>query len=136
MDTIGIPNAPWWLNNSTVALKGLYLAEDDAWVTNQVSTSKIQNAGSTNMTVETNVGNQSVLKIQRMVTQGTVAVMLKGGKTYTVHLPQEAGKLLPPDANYILAQIDELGQPMSAEEQASFLASANGQSEATLKVVK
>jgi hypothetical protein len=136
MDTIGIPNAPWWLNNSTVVIKGLFLAEDDAWLTNQISASKVQNAGTSNMTLETNVGNQNILKIQRMVTQGTVAIMLKGGNTYTVELPKEAGKLLPPDANYILAQIDALGRPMSAEEQEAFLASVEEHSQANLTRVK
>lgn len=134
MDTIGIPNAPWWLNNSTVVLKGLYLAEDDAWVTNNMLT--IQGAGTTGATVESHGGDQQILKVQRMVRQGTVAVMLRGGATYEVTLPQEAKKLLQVDLDYISKQIDALSQPMSAEEQEAFLASANAHSQANLTRVK
>lgn len=127
MDTIGIPlpNAPHWLNHSNVTLKGLYLAADEAWVTNQMVS--VKNNG-TETSVETRTGDQSLLKIQRMVKSGTVAVMLRNGSTYEVQLPQDAGKLLPGDVAYILEQIDAAGKPMTAEEQQAFLASANGQS--------
>ena len=125
MDNIGIPNAPHWLNHSNVVLKGIYLAADEAWVTNQMVS--VKNNG-TEATVETRTGDQNLLKIQRMVKSGTVAVMLRNGSTYEVQLPQDAGKLLPSDAAYIVEQIDAAGKPMSAEEQAAFLASANAQS--------
>jgi hypothetical protein len=125
MDTIGIINAPHWLNHSYVTLKGLYLAADEAWVTNQMVS--VKNNG-TETTVETRSGDQAMLRIQRMVTSGKVAVMLRNGSTYEVNLPQDAGKLLPSDMAYILEQIDAAGKPMSAEEQAAFLASANAQS--------
>lgn len=127
-NTIGITNAPWWLNHSSVVLKGLCLAEDDAWITNNIVS--VQNAGTNNVSVETRTGDQALLKIQRMVKSGTVAVMLRGGQKYEVSLPSEVGKLLPVDAAYIVAQIDAMSQPMSAEEQANFLKSVNEQSEA------
>lgn len=126
---IGLTNAPWWLNHSTVSLKGLYLAEDDAWVNNNIV--RVQNANTPNASVETRPGDQAILKIQRMVQSGTVAVMLRGGATYSVSLPNEANKLLPADRDYILSQIDALSQPMSAEEQQAFLASASAPSAAS-----
>lgn len=126
MDTIGLVNAPHWLNHSNVVLKGLYLASDEAWVTNQMVS--VKNSGG-ETSVETKTGDQALLKIQRMVKSGTVAVMLRNGSTYEVNLPQDAGKLLPGDVAYIVEQIDVAGKPMSAEEQAAFLASANAQSE-------
>lgn len=125
MDNIALPNAPHWLNHSNVVLKGIYLAADEAWVTNQMVS--VKNNG-TETSVETRTGDQNLLKIQRMVKSGTVAVMLRNGSTYEVQLPQDAGKLLPSDAAYIVEQIDAAGKPMSAEEQAAFLASANAQS--------
>ena len=126
MDTIGIPNAPYWLNHSHVELKGLYLAADDAWVGNQMVSVKGVGADAI---VENRTGDQALLKIQRMVKSGTVAVMLRSGAIYEVNLPGDVAKLLPGDVAYINEQIDLAGQPMSAEEQAAFLASANGQSE-------
>lgn len=126
MDTIGISNAPHWLNHSNVVLKGLYLAADEAWVTNQMVS--VKNSGG-ETSVETKTGDQALLKIQRMVKSGVVAVMLRNGSVYEVNLPQDAGKLLPSDVAYIVEQIDVAGKPMSAEEQAAFLASANAQSE-------
>jgi hypothetical protein len=125
MDTIGISNAPHWLNHSYVTLRGLYLAADEAWVTNQMVS--VKNSGG-ETSVETRTGDQNLLKIQRMVTSGKVAVMLRNGSTYEVNLPQDAGKLLPSDVAYIVEQIDAAGKPMSAEEQQAFLASASGQS--------
>jgi len=125
--SISLPNAPWWLNHSTVTLKGLYLAIDDAYITNNIVS--VQGAGTANATVQTKAGDQTLLKISRMVKSGTVAVMLRGGQTYEVSLPQEAGKLLAKDASYIIEQIDALSQPLSAEEQASFLNSANAPAE-------
>lgn len=123
MSPIAIANAKWWLNHSIVSLKGLFLAEDDAWINNNIVS--VQNAGTPNAKLETRPGDQATLKIQRMVQTGTVAVMLRGGQTYSVSLPAEANKLLPADRDYILAQIDDLSQPMSAEEQQAFLASAS-----------
>jgi hypothetical protein len=125
MDTIGISNAPHWLNHSYVTLRGLYLAADEAWVTNQMVS--VKNSGG-ETSVETRTGDQNLLKIQRMVTSGKVAVMLRNGSTYEVNLPQDAGKLLPSDVAYIVEQIDAAGKPMTAEEQAAFLASANAPS--------
>jgi hypothetical protein len=125
MDTIALQNAPHWLNHSYVTLRGLYLAADEAWVTNQMVS--VKNSGG-ETSVETRTGDQNLLKIQRMVTSGKVAVMLRNGSTYEVNLPQDAGKLLPSDVAYIVEQIDAAGKPMTAEEQAAFLASANAPS--------
>jgi hypothetical protein len=124
MNEIAITNAPWWANHSYVQLKGLYLAEDEAYVANSIVS--ITGAGTANTAIQTRAGDQAMLKVQRMVAQGTVSVMLRGGQKYEVSLPGEVGKLLSIDLAYISAQIDALSQPMSAEEQASFLASQNG----------
>lgn len=126
--SIGITNAKWWLNTSTVALKGLFLAEDDAYVQNNIIS--VQNPGESNMEVQTLQGSQGLLKLQRMVQKGSVvSVMLRSGDSYTVNLPDDAGKLLPVDVGYILAQINMVSQPMNEQEQKDFLASANAQSE-------
>jgi hypothetical protein len=132
--TISIQNAPWWANHSHVILRGLYTASDEAHVTNSIVS--VTGAGTANVGMETRAGDQAILKVQRMVAQGTVAVMLRSGHKYEVQLPGDAGKLLPTDLSYISAQIDALSQPMSAEEQTAFLASQNGHAEATLQVVK
>ena len=124
-DAIGLENAPWWMPGSSVVLKGLFLASDEAWIANKMVS--VQGSGA-NAVVETNSGNMTILKVQRMVQQGTVAVMLKGGARYEVHLPQDAGKLLAADLAWIASRIDLASQPMTAEEQAAFLASAQGPS--------
>ena len=79
------------------------------------------------------MGSVAVLKVQRMVRQGTVAIMLRGGAKYEVSLPAQANKLTITDLNYIIGQIDVLSQPMSVEEQQAFLASANGHSTTNLE---
>jgi hypothetical protein len=122
---ISIPNAPWWQNHSQVLLKGVLKASDEAWIQNKMIS--VSGVGA-NATVESNPGNSSILKVQRMVQQGTVSVMLKGGQKYEVSLPKDAGELLATDLAYINSQIDALSAPMSAEEQQAFLASANAQS--------
>lgn len=132
--TITIQNAPWWQPHSHVLLKGLYLAEDEAYVANAIIA--ITGAGTASPQMETRTGDQTLLKVQRMVRQGTVAVMLRTGQKYEVSLPGEVGKLLPIDLAYIAAQIDATSQPMSAEAQKSFLASANGHAEANSHTVK
>jgi hypothetical protein len=130
MSPIGIANAPWWMNNSTVILKGLYLAEDDAYVANNLVS--VQNPGESNMEVQTLQGSQGLLKLQRMVSKDSVvSVMLRSGDVHTVNLPSDAGQLLPIDVTYILTQINAMSQPMSAQEQIDFLASANAPSEET-----
>lgn len=126
MSEITIPNAPHWLNHSYCRLKGLYLAEDDAAISNAIVS--ITGAGTTNAAVETRAGDQTLLKVQRMVMAGTVAVMLRGGAKYEVNLPGEVGKLLPTDVAYISEQIDATSRPMSAEEQKAFLDSAKDHS--------
>lgn len=126
-NAITIKNADHWLNHSHVILKGLFLAGDDAYIANNITS--VQGAGTANVNVVMRSGDQTRLKIERMVASGTVAVMLRGGSTYEVDLPTGADNLLPVDAAYILAQIDAMSQPMSAEEQADFLKSANAPSE-------
>lgn len=128
MGEITIPNAPYWQPHSYCRLKGLYLAEDEAFVTNNVVS--ITGAGTQSASVETRAGDQAMLKVQRMVVAGTVAVMLRGGAKYEVSLPGEVGKLLPGDLAYISEQIDSMSQPMTAEEQQAFLASQNVPAEA------
>lgn len=135
-DGITIPNAPWWQPHSHVQLKGLYLAEDDAFVTNQTSTFSVNGAGTANVTAQAQPGNSAIYKIQRMVRQGTVSIMLRGGAKYEVSLPAQANRLTITDVNYIIEQIDALSQPMSVEEQQAFLLSQNGRLEAPLSVVK
>ncbi len=128
-----ISNAPHWLNHSYVRLKGLYLAEDEAAIQNGITSVEMVNG---TPTVSARGGDVTMLKLRRMVIEGKVAVMLRGGHKYEVSLPGEVGQLLPADITYISAQIDALSQPMSAEEQASFLASQNGHVEASLELVK
>lgn len=131
---IAIPNAGHWLNHSHVLLKGLYLASDDAWVTNHIVS--VTGAGTANVAMETRAGDQALLKVKRMVTEGRVAVLLRDGRKYEVSLPAEVESLLPTDLAYISEQIDALSRPMSAEEQTAFLASQNGRVEANLPAVK
>jgi hypothetical protein len=126
-DPISIPNAKWWLNHSHVELKGLFLAEDEAWMQNSIVS--VQGAGTADVSVQTRSGDLGTLKIQRMVASGTVAVMLRNGSTYSVQLPKDAGKLLSGDLAYITSQIDALSKPMTAEEQINFLKSAKAPSE-------
>lgn len=128
-NAIGITNAKWWLNHSIVTLKSLYLAGDEAFVTNNMVS--VQGVG-TDTTVQTLAGNQGLLKIQRMVVPGSVvATMLRDGTTYEVELPKDVENLFPSDLAYISAQIDAISKPMTAQEQIDFLLSANAQSETT-----
>lgn len=115
-----IKNAPWWMNHSHVVLKGLYLAGDDAAI---ADASRGQ------------PGAAALMKIRTMVKSGVVAVMMRTGtdaegkplgEKHEVKLPGEVEKLLLPDLLYINEQIDALGRPMSAEEQADFFAAASG----------
>lgn len=128
-NTISITNAKWWLNHSHVELKGLFLEEDSAFIANNITS--VQGAGTTDVSVQMKSGDQTTLKIQRMVQGGTVAVMLRDGSTKSVSLPKEAGKLLATDSAYIVSQIDAISRPMTEEEQIDFLKSANAQSETT-----
>lgn len=122
-NAIGITNAPHWLNSSIVTLKGLYLAGDEAFVTNNMVS--FQGTG-TNASVQTLAGNQGLLKIQRMVLPGSVvAVMLRDGTTHEVALPADAENLFPADLAYISDQIDAISKPMTAQEQIDFLQSVN-----------
>ena len=124
-NAIGIPNADWWLPHSTVLLKGVLKASDEAWISNNMIS--VTGAGQ-NAVVESTPGNQTILKVKRMVQQGTVAVMIRGGQKYEVSLPKDAGELLSADLAYIVGQIDAMSMPLSVEEQAAFLDSAQGQS--------
>jgi hypothetical protein len=127
----GIKPAEWWLAHSHCVLKGLYLAKDEAWVNNQMV--HMQGVGTADVSVEQHAGDMNILKIQRMVMQGKVAVKLQpDGEIYEVTLPDQAEDLLTDDLTYIAAQITAISKPMSAKEQADFLASANGHSEASL----
>jgi hypothetical protein len=129
-NAIGITNAQHWLNHSHVELKGLYLAGDEAFVTNNMVS--FQGTGAS-ASVQTLAGNQGLLKIQRMVLPGSVvAVMLRDGTTYEVALPNDVENLFPDDLAYISAQIDAISKPMTEQEQADFLKSVNARSEATL----
>lgn len=128
-NAIGITNAPHWLNHSQVTLKGLYLAGDEAWITNNMVS--VQGVGTADAAVQTKAGDQGLLKIQRMVVPGSiVAVMLRDGSTYEVALPTDADKLFAGDLSYISAQIDAISKPLTAQEQADFLKSASAPSEA------
>ncbi len=112
-----IKNAEWWMNHSHVLLKGILTLDDNATVANAA---------------EGHRGDTARLKIQHMVTQGVVAVMLPpDGEKYECKLPDEAGNLLDADALYILEQIEAISKPMSAEEQKAFLARANAHSKAS-----
>lgn len=122
-NTIAIENAPWWLNHSQVVIKEDMLAEDQEWVTNQIV--RVVNAGTPQATVETLPGSSNRLLVQRMVVSGVVAVNRPNGRVKTVNLPQDAGKLLSQDLDYIVAQINKLNEPMDAQAQADFLPSAS-----------
>lgn len=129
MKPIAIKNAPHWLNHSHVLTKGRMTAGDEAEINNgMVSVEVVNNTP----VVVTHGGLLNMLKVQRMVTQGVVAVMLTGEdgelEKYEVKLPQEAADLLPKDLEYICQQIDAKSKPLSLEEQKAFLASANGHS--------
>lgn len=111
MPEIPIKNAEWWHNHSHVILKGVYTLEDDSFVANAIFGRP---------------GDLAIRQIERMVKEGVVSVSLPPENTrYEVKLPQEARNLLPADAEYILSQIQAAGKPMSAKEQADFLARAN-----------
>ena len=132
--TFGIENAPWWLPHSQVLVREDYLAEDEAWIANQIV--QVQNAGTQQASVSTQAGSLNILKVKRMVVQGVVAVKRANGRIKTVNLPHEAGKLLAQDLTYIASQIDALNAPMTAGEQAAFLPTANAPSEGNLTLVK
>ncbi len=105
------------MNHSIVLLKGIQTLDDNAQVANAS---------------EGHRGDSARIKIQHMVTQGKVAVMLApDGEKYEVDLPKDAGRLLDADALYILEQIEAVSKPMSMEEQKVFLARANGHSKAS-----
>lgn len=127
-DIMSIPNAPHWLNHSHVEVRPDVLASDQEWIANQSNT--VVNPGTQFARIESKVGSANILLVKRMVVSGVVAVNRPGGRVKTVNLPQDAGKLLAFDLDYIAGQISALNEPMSAEQQASFLPSVNGQSAA------
>lgn len=116
MDVIGIPNAPWWNNNSTVVVKEDYLAQDEAWVLNQVV------ALSSDDMQDIQTKHIDILKVRRMVQPGSVvAVNRANGRVKTVQLPQDASQLLWNDVEYILKEINRLNVPvMTPDEQKTF----------------
>lgn len=127
MKSASIPNAPHWLNHSFVIAKGRMLSGDVAEITNGMVTVEVVNG---TPIVITKAGSQNLLKVQRMITSGTVAVMDSDGEKYEVKLPDDAHLLYQEDLEYICAQIDAKSKPLSVEEQKRFLNSANGHSEA------
>ena len=133
---IPIENASWWLPHSHVALRDLYLAEDEAAINNQANSIRLQQEGASGKALVNQAGSLVILKVQRMVHEGVVAVMLRGGRKHEVKLPADVHKLSPTDLQYLNEQIDLFSRPMSAEEQEAFLASANGRSEGHLSAVK
>lgn len=126
MQPLALKNAEWWLNHSHVLIKGRLTAGDNAVIANGVVQVEMQGK---EPVMVSKAGLANILKVQRMVTQGTVAVMLQGGQTYEVSLPGEVENLFPDDLSYICDQIDALSKPLSAQEQKDFLASANAPSE-------
>lgn len=126
LQPLALKNAEWWLNHSHVLLKGRLTAGDQAEIANGVVT--VEMNGKEPVMVS-KAGLANILKVQRMVTQGTVAVMLPGGQTYEVSLPGEVENLFPDDLGYICEQIDAMSKPLSAKEQKDFLASVSVPSE-------
>ncbi len=127
MKPITLKNAPHWLNHSHVLVKGRMTAGDVAEITNGMVAVEVVN---NTPVVITRGGNQNILKVRRMVTQGVVAVMLEDGEKYEVQLPGGVEDLFQDDLDYICAQIDAKSRPLSAEEQKRFLNSAPERSEA------
>ena len=125
MQPLALKNAEWWLNHSHVLIKGRLTAGDNAVIANGVVQVEMQGK---EPVMVSKAGLANILKVQRMVTQGTVAVMLQGGQTYEVSLPGEVENLFPDDLSYICEQIDALSRPLSAQEQKDFLASASAPS--------
>jgi len=137
MKPLAIKNKDNWLNHSHILTRGRMTAGDMAEIANDmVSVEVVNNVP----VVITKAGSQSILKVQRMVTQGVVAVLLDNGddepERYEVHLPEQADQLLPDDLDYICVQIDARSKPMSVEEQKRFLNSAGVHSEKNLSLEK
>ncbi len=132
MKQISIPNAPWWLPHSQVIAKGRLLAGDTAAITNGVVSADVINGVPV---MVTKGGDLNIIKVQRMITYGKVAVMDPDGETHEVTLPAEAEHLFDDDLNYICAQIDAKSHPLSAEEQKRFLPAASVPSETSSKPV-
>src|SRR6202040_3873867 len=105
-ETVQIENAAHWENHSFVRVRDEFLAEDEAWITNQIV--KVQKSGNAKAEVETCPGDSNIYKVQRMVIEGVVAVRLRNGRVKTINLPVNAGKLLASDLNYIVSKIDEM----------------------------
>lgn len=137
METFGIKNAPWWLPHSHVELREDYTAADEQWVQARMVRVGVVGSGS-KATPDMQLGKErGILQVERMVMPGSVvAVMRRNGRIKTVHLPQDAEQLLLTDLGYIIQQIEALNEVMTPEEQASFLASANGHVAGNLETVK
>jgi hypothetical protein len=130
-DTIGIPNASWWLNHSHVEIKEDLLAEDMAWIANNCT--RVVNPGTQFARVEQSLGDNNILLVKRMVKSGVVAVERANGRVKTVSLPQDAGKLLQQDLEYIVEQINKNNAPMDEAQQQDFLTGADAPSETSLQ---
>jgi hypothetical protein len=126
MKQIPIPNAEWWMPHSQCIAKGRLLAGDTAAITNGIVSADIVNG---TPVMVTKGGNINILKVQRMISYGKVAVMDPDGEIHEVTLPEQADQLFDTDLNYICAQIDAKSRPLTLEEQKAFLASANGRLE-------
>lgn len=125
-NTIGIPNAPHWLNHSHVLIKEDFLAEDQEYIAN--NTTRIINPGTQFARVDTSLGSANILLVKRMVVSGVVAVQRPNGRIKTVTLPAEASKLLSTDLDYIVAEINKANAPMTEEQQQDFLPAASAPS--------
>lgn len=118
-NTIVLDNAAWWMNHSQVQIREDLLAEDQEWIANNAT--RVVNAGTQFARVESSLGSANLLLVKRMVVSGVVAVKRSGDRIKTVNLPQDAGKLLAQDLDYIAGKINEYNQPMTTEQQQDFL---------------
>ncbi len=127
-----IPNAPHWTNNSVVIVREDYLAEDEAWIINNLVRLDPTNA------LQLTSKHKDILTVQRMVVPGSiVAVRRSADRVKTVQLPADAEKLLWNDLQYIVEQINKLNEPpMTPEEQQTFPKPVSEHSQANLTRVK
>jgi hypothetical protein len=129
-ETITIDNASWWMNHSIVVIREDMLAEDSEWIGNQ--STRVVNAGTQFARIESSLGSANILLVKRMVVSGVVAVQRLNGRVKTVNLPQDAGKLLSQDLDYIAEQISKYNAPsapMTEAQQQDFLPAATAPSE-------
>lgn len=107
-------HAPTWENYETVVVKKKMSMADEEWISNQFT--KLKSNGE----LDASLGSVKLKTLVRMIVSWTFA---ENGQPMPVN-EQNVGRLAKEYADYIYENINSNNQPMTAQEQESFLTPA------------